>query len=62
MTDESFKVLDAAGKPVPGLWAGGELVNRPYYARNYESGTGLDVALTTGRLAGADAAAAALKR
>ena len=54
--DEHFRVVDKAGKPIPGLYAGGEVQNRPYYQRVYTSGTGLGIAYTSGRIAGAHAA------
>ena len=56
------EVLDKTGKVIPGLYAGGEMANRPYYARNYESGTGLGLAYGSGRVAGAAAAERAFKK
>ena len=61
-TDGEWRVLNAAGKPVPGLWAVGEMANRAFYNRVYEPGTGLLIAWTSGRAAGAAAAKAALGR
>ena len=61
-TTSDFEVLDKTGKVIPGLYAGGEMANRPYYARNYESGTGLGLAYGSGRVAGAAAAERALKK
>lgn len=61
-TTSDFEVLDKAGKVIPGLYAGGEMANRPYYARNYESGTGLGLAYGSGRTAGAKAAERAKAR
>lgn len=55
-TDDSFRVLDKNGRPIPGLYAGGEMTNRAYYGRVYTSGTGLGLAYTSGRIAGAAAA------
>lgn len=51
-----FQVIDKGGKPIPGLYAGGEVQNRPYYQRVYTSGTGLGIAYTSGRIAGVNAA------
>lgn len=58
--DDHFRVIDKAGKPIKGLYAGGEVINRPYYNRVYTSGTGLGIAYTSGRLAGEYAAKEAL--
>lgn len=58
--DDHFRVVDKAGKPIKGLYAGGEVINRPYYNRVYTSGTGLGIAYTSGRLAGEYAAKEAL--
>lgn len=58
--DDHFRVVDKAGKPIKGLYAGGEVINRPYYNRVYTSGTGLGIAYTSGRLAGEYAAKDAL--
>lgn len=58
--DDHFRVVDKEGKPVKGLYAGGEVINRPYYNRVYTSGTGLGIAYTSGRLAGEYAAKEAL--
>jgi succinate dehydrogenase/fumarate reductase flavoprotein subunit len=51
--DAQARVLDAAGSPVPGLFAAGADAGRPY---DLEHG-GLGHALVTGRVAGAQAAA-----
>lgn len=58
--DEAFRVIRADGTPVKGLYAGGEVINRPYYRRVYTSGTGLGIAYTSGRIAGENAAREAL--
>lgn len=50
-------VLDAAKKPIPGLYAAGEMVGGLYYF-NYASGTGLTSGAVLGRRAGRAAAAA----
>ena len=54
--NDKFQVLRADGSVIKGLYAGGEVVNRPYYNRVYTSGTGLGVAYTSGRIAGTYAA------
>lgn len=61
MTNEMQQVTTRVGAPIPGLWAAGEMVNRPFYNRVYEPGTALLIAFTTGRTAGVAAAKAALK-
>ncbi len=58
--NDRFEVVRADGTPVKGLYAGGEVMNRPYYNRVYTSGTGLGIAYTSGRIAGENAARAAL--
>ncbi len=58
-TNDKFQVLDVKGKVIPGLYAGGEMANRPYYNRVYVSGSSLELAYTSGRLIGAEAAAQA---
>lgn len=54
--NEKFQVLRKDGSVIKGLYAGGEVQNRPYYNRVYTSGSGLGLAVTTGRLAGTYAA------
>lgn len=54
--NDKFQVVRADGTPVKGLYAGGEVQNRPYYGRVYTSGTGLGIAYTSGRIAGGYAA------
>ena len=58
--NDKFEVVRADGTPLQGLYAGGEVINRPYYNRVYTSGTGLGIAYTSGRIAGENAAKAAL--
>ena len=55
-TNDKFQVLRADGSVIKGLYAGGETANRPFYRRVYTSGTGLGLAYTSGRIAGAEAA------
>ncbi len=47
-TDPSFRVLDAEGNVIKGLYAGGEVSNREMYAYAYQSGTGVGYALASG--------------
>lgn len=54
--NEKFQVLRPDGTVIKGLYAGGEVQNRPYYNRVYTSGSGLGVAYTSGRIAGTYAA------
>ncbi|MCF0254341.1 MAG: FAD-binding protein, partial [Duodenibacillus sp.] len=54
--NDKFQVLRADGSVIKGLYAGGEVVNRPFYNRVYTSGSGLGIAYTSGRIAGTWAA------
>jgi tricarballylate dehydrogenase len=56
--DERARVLDAAGSPLAGLYAAGEMVGG-LFSGNYPGGTGLTSGAVFGRLAGATAAAEA---
>lgn len=56
-TNEDMEVLTADGTVIKGLYAAGEMANRPYYAQVYMSGSALQVAATTGITAGLNAAA-----
>ena len=49
------RVLDAAGAPIPGLYAAGETVGELFYF-NYPGGTGLTAGAVFGRIAGRAAA------
>ncbi|MHB1538143.1 MAG: FAD-dependent tricarballylate dehydrogenase TcuA [Solirubrobacteraceae bacterium] len=55
--NEEGAVLDAAKRPLPGVYAAGEMVGGLYYF-NYASGTGLTSGAVMGRRAGAAAAVA----
>ena len=61
--DERNAVQDLADRPIPGLFAAGELVGGLFY-ENYPGGTGLMSGSVFGKLAGRHAAeyAAALKK
>jgi len=50
------EVQDTAGKPIPGLYAAGELVGGIFY-HNYPGGTGLTSGAVFGKIAGAGAGA-----
>jgi tricarballylate dehydrogenase len=54
--DTSGRVLDVAGRTIPGLYAAGEMAGGLFYF-NYAGGAGLSGAAVFGRLAGASAAA-----
>jgi tricarballylate dehydrogenase len=56
-TDSRARVLTPDGVPIPGLYAAGEVTG--LYYRQYPAGTSVLRAATFGRIAGADAAAAA---
>jgi tricarballylate dehydrogenase len=55
--DSSARVLDTAERPIPGLYAAGELVGGLFYF-NYPGGTGLVSGAVFGKIAGTSAAAA----
>jgi tricarballylate dehydrogenase len=55
------EVQDTGGKPIPGLYAAGELVGGIFY-HNYPGGTGLTSGSVFGRLSGTSAAAYSKKR
>jgi len=51
-----------SGQPIPGLYAAGEVANGDfYYQQNPAQGSSLGIALTFGRIAGRNAAAAPVK-
>ena len=56
---ETGQVLDLGYKPIPGLYAAGEMVGGIFYF-NYPAGTGLVSGTVFGRIAGNGASAAAL--
>jgi tricarballylate dehydrogenase len=56
ITPDRAEVLDTDGKPIPGLYACGELVGGLFYF-NYPGGTGLTSGSVFGRIAGTTAAA-----
>lgn len=58
--DRSAAVLDTGDNPIPGLYAGGELVGGIFYG-NYLGGAGLMSGAVFGRLAGGSAAAYAVR-
>jgi tricarballylate dehydrogenase len=55
------EVEDTAGKPIPGLYAAGELVGGIFY-HNYPGGTGLTSGSVFGRLSGTSAASHAKRK
>jgi len=57
--DNSGRVLDAGERPVPGLYAAGEMVGGLFYF-NYPGGTGLMAGAVFGRIAGTSAGRAAV--
>jgi tricarballylate dehydrogenase len=57
--DAEARVLDLAGRPLPGLFAAGELVGGLFF-HNYPGGSGLTAGAVYGRRAGRAAAALAL--
>jgi len=59
--DIDGRVLDTAQKPIPGLYAAGELVGGLFYF-NYPGGTGLVSGSVFGKIAGTTAGTTALQR
>jgi len=55
-TNERAQVIDTSDRPIPGLYAVGEITGGFFY-HNYPSGTGLMRGAVMGRIAGAEAAA-----
>ncbi|MDF2532260.1 MAG: fumarate reductase/succinate dehydrogenase flavoprotein domain protein [Clostridia bacterium] len=55
-TDENFNVLRADGSIINNLYAGGESANKVMYNQVYMSGSAVQFALTSGRIAGQHAA------
>ncbi len=55
-TDELFRVVREDGSVINNLYAGGEMANKVLYNRVYMSGSAVQFALTSGRLAGKHAA------
>jgi tricarballylate dehydrogenase len=54
--DADARVLDLSGRPLPGLYAAGELVGGLFWF-NYPGGSGLTAGSVLGRRAGRSAAA-----
>lgn len=50
-TDESLRVVDVGGEPIPGLWAAGEVVGG-FHGAGYMSGTSLGKCVIFGLVAG----------
>ena len=57
LTSETGQVLNQAKEAIPGLYAAGEMSNRYFYNENYVLAASLGLYATTGRIAGAAAAA-----
>lgn len=55
-TDDKYRVLREDGSIINNLYAGGECTNKPLYNRVYMTGSSVQFALTSGRIAGEDAA------
>lgn len=55
-TNENFEVLNENGEVIPNLYATGENANKRMYKQVYMSGSAVQFALTSGRIAGAHAA------
>ena len=56
ITDMEYRVLDSSGNVIPGLFAVGEMSNRPYWNQIYVAGTALSQAVGSGAIAGTVAA------
>jgi fumarate reductase flavoprotein subunit len=55
-TNENFQVLKSDGSVIGNLYAGGECANKILYNQVYMSGSAVQFALSSGRIAGAHAA------
>lgn len=55
-TNLDMEVLDKDGNPIDGLYAAGEMANRPYYRRVYVTGSSLMTSSNAGMIAGKNAA------
>ena len=55
VTDNQGRVLNAQGAPIVGLYAAGEMSNRPFYDQNYVLAASLGLYSTMGMRAGAAA-------
>lgn len=54
--DEEAQVLDSEGKPIPGLYAGGEVANYSFFYNKYATcGSAVGHAIIFGRIAGTNA-------
>lgn len=60
-TNSNFQVTDANDEVIEGLYAVGECSNKIYYNQVYIAGSGLGVAIASGRIAGATATADLVK-
>lgn len=58
-TNLDAEVLDEAGEVIPGIYAVGEMANRPYYNYGYYSAASLQIYSQMGHVAGMNAAQAA---
>ncbi|MCL1995974.1 MAG: FAD-dependent oxidoreductase [Defluviitaleaceae bacterium] len=58
ITDMQYRVLDENNDIIPGLFAVGEMSNRPYWNQIYIAGTALSQAISSGAIAGTVAAGA----
>ena len=56
--DTTARVIDTTGRPMPGLYATGEIAGG-FFFHNYAAGSGLMRGATFGRIAGRQAAATA---
>ena len=62
VTNDNACVLNAEGTPIEGLWAAGEMSNRPFYDHTYLGSVSLASYSIMGRVAGESAAADALNK
>jgi len=56
VTDDYFRALSADGETIRGLYAVGQMANRPYYAYNYVRASDLTIGAVMGLVAGTHAA------
>lgn len=52
VTDEALRVVDSDGRPIPGLYAAGEIMGKGTFGHTFLAGSSVSSAMTYGRLLG----------